>query len=140
MSKREQVILAVKALVEAAVPELIVTRNPDDEDEGDQVALYDGDPGEPEVDFSPTRYNYRHPIPIVVLGYEDAAGGREATVDGILTRIGEAASADPTLGGLVEYLDAAAPTAEDVRVFGALTGRALSALLIPHYWTIHPLL
>lgn len=113
MTKQLQVILAVKALVQAALPGAAVLGFDKDANvptvigPGGCVIGDPGDPGEPQVDLSPPAYNYAHEIYLDVAAPKGAGG---AELDAMLTPIGAAVAADRTLGGLCDYLDCSAAT------------------------------
>jgi hypothetical protein len=145
MSKRLQVLEAVKALIVAALPNAAVV-GLDSEDEkpdaipaGGLVAVYAGDPGEPEVDLSPVRYYYDHAIPIEVGAYTSASLTSEQVLDAMLGAIGAAVKADHTLGGLCDLLEARAPATDDFDAEGAVAGRWGAAEIVASYSTSDPL-
>lgn len=108
MTKELQVTLAVKALVQAALPAANVrgfdadAEKPERIGAGGCVIGARGDPGEPEIDLSPLSYNYRHRFELEIAA-EDGAGG--AALDTMLLALGAAVAADRTLGGLCQFLD-----------------------------------
>ncbi len=100
------------------------------------LILRDGDPGEPAVTLSPLRYHYQHraEIEAVVQGAD-----RDAAFDTLAAGVGTALSADRTLGGLCDWVEAEAPRPVDLAVDG---GASLKAAVIPvvvHYATGDPL-
>lgn len=135
-SKREQVLQAVEALVQAALPTADVGRNrtsPVRLTAGGAVTIRDGDPGDPEVDLSPLRYNYSHGIPLAF------AAETPAALDAMMQAVGAAVLADRTLGGLCEYLEAVAPDGESLDAGGAEAAAQAEAGLMAHYATASPL-
>lgn len=141
-SKREQVLDAVKALVVAALPFADVERNrakPKSVAPGGTVIIRDGDPGEPEVDLSPLTYNYTHRIPLEIAAYETPSQSREKALDTLMSAIGAAIAADRTLGGLCDFLDAEAPTTDDLETAGAVAGRWADAVIVAEYAATSPL-
>lgn len=145
MSRRLEVLEAVKAMAEAALPGADV-KGLDAEDAkptrigaGGLVVVRSGDPGEPEVDLSPLRYNWEHEIAIEVGAYESGAATSEQVLDAMLSALGAAVEADRTLGGLVEWLEAKAPDTEDFETVGAVAGRWADLKLVAHYVTTDPL-
>lgn len=142
-SVRENILAALLDLIKAALPAADVARNPDKPEAvgpGGRVNIFDGEPGEPEVDFSPLAYNYEHRIGLEILGYESASLTREQVVDRLLIVIGNAIEADRRLGGLAEWLEPVAPNSDDMELFGAETGRAISAVIVACYRTSNPFL
>ena len=80
------------------------------------LILRDGEPGEPEVTLSPLRYHYQHraEIETVVQGAD-----RDAAFDTLTASIGAVISAERTLGGLCDWVEAEAPRSFDLPVEGA---------------------
>ena len=141
-SRREQVIDAVKALVAAALPNADVKRNLAKAERippGGLVIVRDGEPGEPEAMLSPLTYIYTHRIPIEVAAYETASKSREKVLDEMLGAIGAALAADRTLGGRCDFIEAEAPSTDDVEAAGARAGRWADAAIIAVYGTTDPL-
>lgn len=141
-SHREQVIEAVKALVEGALPGADVKRNqtkPERIGPGGHVVIRDGDPGEPETTLSPLTYTYSHVIPVEIAAYESASMAREAVLDGMMAAVGAAVAADRTLGGLCTWLDVTAPAPDDAEAAGAEPFRWADVGVIAVYDTRTPL-
>jgi hypothetical protein len=141
-SKREQVLDAVKALVASALPDADVKRNlakPERIAPGGLVIVRDGDPGEPEVMLSPLTYIYTHRIPIEIAAYETSSQPREEVLDDLLGAIGSAVAGDRTLGGLCDFIEAEAPSTDDVETAGARAGRWADASIVAVYGTTDPL-
>ena len=100
------------------------------------LILRDGEPGEPEVTLSPLRYHYQHraEIETVVQG-----AARDATFDTLCASIGVALSADRTLGGLCDWVEAEAPRPVDLAVEGAASLKAAVITVVLHYSLADPL-
>jgi hypothetical protein len=100
------------------------------------LILRDGDPGEPEVTLSPLAYHYQHraEIEAVVQGT-----GRDAAFDALAAGVGIALSADRTLGGLCDWVEAEAPQPVDLPVDGAATLKAAVIPIVLHYACSDPL-
>jgi hypothetical protein len=142
MSKREQVIAAIVALVAAALPAAKVERNaakPERIPPGGLVIVRDGDPGEPEMLLSPLTYLYAHRVPIEIAARESATESREQVLDAMLAAIGAAVAADRTLGGLCEFIETEAPATADVEAAGAQAVRWADAAIVASYGTHDPL-
>jgi hypothetical protein len=142
VSKREQVISAVETLIKAALPAADVQRNvdkPERPDANGVVIIRDGDPGQPEYSLSPLIYLYTHRIPVEVLAYESPGVSREQALDTMLGSIGVAVAADPTLGGLCDYVEPDAPAPDDLETEGAVSGRWAEIGVIAVYGTSNPL-
>ncbi|MEZ5762808.1 MAG: hypothetical protein R3D69_00185 [Xanthobacteraceae bacterium] len=141
-SKREQVLDAIKSLLSSALPNADVRRNlakPERIPPGGLVVIRDGDPGEPEVMLSPLVYVYSHRIPIELAAYETSSQSPEQVLDGMLGAIGVAVSGDRTLGGLCDFIEAQAPSTDDVETAGARAGRWADAAIVAVYGTPDPL-
>jgi hypothetical protein len=100
------------------------------------LILRDGEPGDPEVTLSPLRYHYQHraEIEAVVQGTD-----REAAFDTLIASIGAALTADRTLGGFCDWVEAEAPRPVDLPVEGAAALKAAVITLVLHYSTADPL-
>jgi hypothetical protein len=141
-SKREQVLDAIKSLLSSALPNADVRRNlakPERIPPGGLVVIRDGDPGEPEVMLSPLVYVYSHRIPIELAAYETSSQLPEQVLDEMLGAIGVAVSGDRTLGGLCDFIEAQAPSTDDVETAGARAGRWADAAIVAVYGTPDPL-
>ena len=103
------------------------------------VILRDGDVGEPEIILSPTRYIYQHRAEIEVLVQKANQAERDTALDTILQSIGTALAADPTLGGVVDYMAPGAPELMEETVEGAPTLKAAVVPVILEYATTNPL-
>lgn len=144
MSKRLDVLKAVRQLVEAAVPNAKVVGLTGDEtaparvQPGGLVAVRSGDPGDPEIDLSPLAYNYEHAIPVEI------TAPSEEVVDAVVVAIVNAVVADRQLGGEADWLDAQAPESEDLTVEGlggvasARAGTRATLILTAVYATSKP--
>ena len=100
------------------------------------LILRDGEPGEPEVTLSPLAYHYQHraEIEAVVQGPD-----RDAAFDMLAASIGAALSADRTLGGLCDWVEAEAPQTVDLPVEGAASLKAAVIKVSLFYTTSDPL-
>jgi hypothetical protein len=144
MSKRRDVLLAVKALVQGALPLAKVrgfdtdAKRPSQADPGGDVIGHPGDPGEPDIDLSPLTYNYEHAIPLEV-GVRSGVADPDAELDVMLMAIGEAIDGDRTLGGLCSFVEAEAPEVNDRTTEGASSLRWAAVTIVAHYSTAGPL-
>ena len=100
------------------------------------MILRDGEPGDPEVTLSPLRYHYQHraEIEAVVQG-----ANRDSTFATLCASIGTAISADRTLGGHCDWVEAEAPRPVDLPIEGAASLKAGVIPVILHYTTVDPL-
>jgi hypothetical protein len=120
-SKREQVLSALFGRLQA-IPLAAVRRNealPHAVPSSGIVILRDGDPGEPDVTLNPWTAFYNHRAEIEAFVTQPADAGGEAELDALLTEIGTALTADPSLGGLAENLTWSAPETSVVTIEGA---------------------
>ena len=101
------------------------------------LILRDGEPGEPEVTLSPLRYHYQHraEIEAVVQGTSD----RDAAFDILCVIIGAVITADRTLDGLCDWVEAEAPQSVDLPVEGAASLKAAVIPVVLSYSTADPL-
>jgi hypothetical protein len=101
------------------------------------IILRDGQPGEPEVTLSPLRYHYQHRAELEV--FLQAGTGRAIAFDDLVAAIGAAIEADPTLGGLCDWVEPEAPASVDLPVEGAAALKAAVITVVLHYTTTGPL-
>jgi hypothetical protein len=129
-SAREAALLALHQRLQL-VPGATVLRNevlPTKIPTGGLVILRDGDPGEPEVTLNPVSYLWQHRAELEVVVEAATPAERDAALDAPLITIGATLSADPTLGGAVEWSEAGAPRTEDLAIEGAA---ALKGAVVP---------
>lgn len=142
-SKREQVLEAVKALVATAVAAAAdVERNqakPERVESKSLIIIRDGDPGDPEIDLSPYRKNYSHRIPLEIAALSETPEGRFEALDALMRPIGAAVLANPTLGGLCDFLEVEAPDTGDEEAPGTEATRWADLEIVAHYATTDPL-
>ena len=101
------------------------------------LILRDGDPGEPAVTLSPLCYHYQHRAQVEAV--VQAGTGRDAAFDALAAGVGIVLSADRTLGGLCDWVEAEAPRPVDLAVDGAATLKAAVIPVVLHYSTSDPL-
>ena len=89
--------------------------------------------------LSPLVYVYSHRIPIELAAYETSSQSPEQVLDEMLGAIGVAVSGDRTLGGLCDFIEAQAPSTDDVETAGARSGRWADAAIVAVYGTPDPL-
>ncbi len=141
-SVRESVLQALHALLESLeTSTILVTRNPGKAqkipDGGALITLRDGDSNEPEMLLSPLTYIYEHRASIEVSA---STSSPDALLDTVLVSIGTTLAADPTLGGLAEWME---PQAADVVQDDAEGAPAIRQATIPvmiRFHTENPLL
>ena len=100
------------------------------------LILRDGEPGDPEITLSPLAYHYQHraEIEAVVQGE-----GRDTSFDALCASIGAVISADRTLGGRCDWVEAEAPRPVDLPIEGAASLKTAVIPIILHYSTADPL-
>ena len=136
-SSRESILMALHARLSALSAtglrgEVLPERIPA---EG-LLIMRDGEPGEPEVTLSPLRYHYQHraELEAVVQGVD-----RDAAFGALAAGVGAILSADRTLGGLCDWIEAEAPRPVDLPVEGAASLKAAVIPIVLHYSTADPL-
>ena len=97
------------------------------------IILRDGKPGEPEVTLSPLTYFYQHRAELEVV--IQAGTNRDELFDVLTASIGTALTADRTLGGLCDWVEAEAPEPVDLPIEGAATLKAAVIVVVLHYAT-----
>ena len=99
------------------------------------MILRDGEPGEPGVTLSPLRYHYQHRAEIEAVVQ---SADRDTTFAALCASIGAAISADRTLGGRCDWVEAEAPQPVDLPVEGAAGLKAGVIAIVLHYSTADP--
>lgn len=145
MSKRLDVLKALKVLIGvAAAPAEVLGLTGDEAPPArvppnGRIVVRAGDPGEPEIDLSPLAYNWSHRIPVEVCAVATADMTAEEALDAMLVKIGAAIGADRHLGGLCDWLEAAAPATEDISNDGVNPPRGADLIVTATYVTSSPL-
>lgn len=142
MSKREAALAALAATLRTALMGADVKRNaavPEDAGPGGLVILRDGDPGEPEVTLSPPAYAFEHRARLDVLVNAKPGDATSAVLDTLLSDIGAALAADPTLGGAVDHMEPGAPEPDGVFSDAGASLMAASVPVTLIYVTSSPL-
>jgi len=101
------------------------------------LILRDGNPGDPEVTLSPLRYHFQHRAELEVI--LQAVADRDARFAALLGQIASALAADRTVGGLCDWIEAAAPEPVDLAVEGAASLKAAVVPIMLHYSLADPL-
>jgi hypothetical protein len=137
-SPRESVLSALHALLQTQpAPVLRGEVLPERVPAAGMLILRDGDPGEPAVTLSPLRYHYQHRAELEAVVH--TGSGRDAAFDGLAAGIGVVLSADRTLGGLCDWVEAEAPRPVDLAIEGAATLKAAVIPIVLHYSAADPL-
>jgi len=126
-----QTVSAATVLRGAILPERIPT--------GGLLILRDGDPGTPEITLSPLQYHFEHRAEIELIVQGKTPADRDAAFDALLAELATAITADRTLGGLSDWVEAEAPQPVDLPVEGAEALKAAIVSLILTYTTADPL-
>ena len=100
------------------------------------MILRDGEPGDPGVTLSPLRYHFQHraEIEAVVQGVD-----RDTAFAALCASVGAVISADRTLGGRCDWIEAEAPRPVDLPVEGGASLKAGMIAIVLHYSTVDPL-
>jgi hypothetical protein len=139
MTPRETILIALADLLRT-VPYVPVLRGevlPERVPAAGLMILRDGNPGEPGVTLSPLTWHYQHRAELEVVMQANA--GRDAAFDHLITQIGAAISANRTLLGLCDWVEAEAPESIDLPVEGASSLKAAIIPVVLHYSTEDPL-
>ena len=94
-------------------------------------------PGEPGVTLSPLMYHNQHRAELEVI--VQTGEQRDARFDRLVGRIGAAVSADRSLRGLCDLVEAEAPEPVDLSVEGSAAIKAAIIPIILHYAAGDPL-
>ena len=101
------------------------------------IILRDGQPGEPEITLSPLRYHYQQRAELEVI--VQTPGNRATAFDTLISAIGTILTADRTLGGLCDWVEAEAPASVDLPVNGAIALKAAVVTVVLHFTAADPL-
>lgn len=104
---------------------------------GGLVIMREGDPGEPEVLFSPQRWTYDHRFVLEIAPYPGVDPVQALAT--MLAPFAAAISADPHLGGLADWISAEQPSFDDTDTAGAPTLIWAELGVVVTYTTANPL-
>ena len=138
---RETILQALLAALQT-VPGATVLRGailPERIPPGGLLILRDGDPGTPEVTLSPLQYHFEHRTEIEVIVQGKTPADRDTALDALLSALSTVITANRTLGGLCDWLEAEAPQPVDLPIEGAEALKAAIVLVILTYTTSDPL-
>jgi hypothetical protein len=141
MTKREQVLIAVAAALQALPYGRDFKRNADKPaslSEAGAIRMRDGDLGDPEVLLSPLQYTFSHRIPVELFIYKQSGKTKEQVLDEAVAAISSIITGNRTLNGLCEWLEAELQSPDDFGVTGAEAGLMVSVDLIATYTTTSP--
>jgi hypothetical protein len=138
LPQRETILAALHALLQAQPAsvlrgEVLLERIP----AAGLLILRDGEPGEPAVTLSPLRYHFQHRAELEAV--VQAATARDAAFDSLAAGVGALLSADRTLRGLCDWVEADAPRPVDLPVEGAASLKAAVIPIVLHYASADPL-
>ena len=138
MTQRETILAALHGLLQT-LPATVLRGDvlPERVPAAGLMILRDGNPGEPGVTLSPLTWHYQHRAELEVVVQANA--GRDAAFDQLIAQIGAALSADRTLGGLCDWVEAEAPEPVDLPIEGAASLKAAIIPVMLHYSTADPL-
>ena len=120
-SVRETALQALLAVLQT-IPSVTVKRNeslPVKIPDSGLIILFDGEVTVAETLLSPPRYLIQHRAEVQVAVQKTTASARNASLDGILTAIATALTANPTLSGTVDVAVLEAPQVTDEPIEGA---------------------
>ena len=138
-TKRESILTALADLLRT-IPHVPVLRGevlPERIPSAGLLILRDGNPGEPGVTLSPLAYHFQHRAELEVI--VQSAEERDTRFDQLVAQIGAALSADRTLQGRCDWVEAEAPQPVDLPVEGATVLKAAIVPILLHYATSDPL-
>lgn len=121
ITTHEAVLEAVFALVDAALPAATVKRNakPQRLDQpGGLVVVWDGEPGEPEMDLSPPVFNFQRRVMLGFGAYASASKTASQVTAEMKQLVADAVAADRFLGGLAEWVETAAADPQALEQMG----------------------
>jgi hypothetical protein len=135
---RETILTALHALLQTQpAPVLRGEVLPERVPTAGLLILRDGDPGEPAVTLSPLSYHYQHRAEIEAV--VQAGSGRDTAFATLASDVGAVLSADRTLSGLCDWVEAEAPRPVDLPIEGAASLKAAVIPIVLHYSTSDPL-
>ena len=138
---RESLLQALLAALQT-MPDVTVLRGailPERIQPNGLLILRDGDPGTPEVTLSPLQYHFEHRAEIEVIVQGKTPADRHTALDGLLHALSTVITANRTLDGLCDWLEAEAPQPVDLPVEGAEALKAAIVSVILTYTTFDPL-
>jgi hypothetical protein len=103
------------------------------------IILFDGDVTVAETLLSPLRYLIQHRAEVQVVVQKPSINARNASLDGILTAIATALTANPTLSGTVDVAVLEAPQVTDEPIEGAAGLKIASIPVLMEYVALTPI-
>jgi hypothetical protein len=134
-SVRETALQALLAVLQT-IPFIMVKRNeilPVKVPESGLMILFDGEVNIAETLLSPLRYLIQHRAEVQVAVQKATSAARDTALDGILTNIAAALTANQTLGGTVDIAVLEAPQFTDEPIEGAAGLKIASVPVLLEY-------
>ena len=141
-SKREQALQSLFLWLKDNISGAMILRNeslPTKVTPEGLVIVRDGDPGDPEITLSPTRYHYQHCAEVEVLVQYGNQLERDQALDTLLQIIGQTLTLNLTLDGVIDYLHMGTPGFLTESTEGASPIKAAVVPVILEYSTTSPL-
>ena len=140
-SVRETALQALLAVLQT-VSSVTVKRNevlPVKIPESGLIILFDGEVNIAETLLSPLRYLIQHRAEVQVAVQKSTPAARDTALDGILTNIAEALTANPRLNGTVDVAVLEAPQFIDEPIDGAAGLKIASVPVLLEYVALTPI-
>ena len=141
-SKREQILSALFTKLQTlGTTHIKVYRNQDKPQkvDGGLIIMRDGASEQPDILLSPVIYIFEHAIPLEVMVQNANPALRDSQLDALLVSIGGILNANPSLGGLVEWLQADAPAFIDEPIDGGASVKMAQLNVVVRFSTSDPL-
>ena len=142
-SKREQVLdrlnTKLKTLETATLKTYRNLDKPQAVPTTGMIVLRDGVSEEPEVLLSPLTYIYEHVATLEVMVQHPDPATRDSLLDTLLISIGGIITANRTLDGLAEWIEARTPEFQEEPIEGAASIRSASVPVMLRFFTTDPL-
>ena len=142
-SKREQVLdrltTKLKTLESATLKVYRNLDKPQQVPTNGMIVLRDGASAEPEMLLSPLTYIYEHLAAVEIMVQNPDPVIRDSTLDALLVSIGSVITANRTLDGLAEWVEARSPEFQEEPIEGAASIRAATVQVMLRFFTSDPL-
>lgn len=142
-SKREQVLdhlaTRLKTLESATLKVYRNLDKPQQVPSGGMIVMRDGASAEPEMLLSPLTYIYEHLAGVEIMVQNPDPALRDSMLDALLVSIGSVITANRTLDGLAEWVEARSPDFQEEPVEGAASIRAATVQVMLRFATNDPL-
>ena len=142
-SKREQVLdrltSKLKTLESATLKVYRNLDKPQQVPTNGMIVLRDGASAEPEMLLSPLTYIYEHLAVVEIMVQNPDPAIRDSTLDALLVSIGSVITANRTLDGLTEWVEARSPDFQEEPIEGAASIRAATVQVMLRFATNDPL-